>query len=184
MDYGQIAEKEHVSANIVRRSVERYDRRRAALTISELQANQIEILQSNAKEEQAAIRRALTATKRAMMMNEEGNSVEVEVVDHDVALRAFEANTERIMALTPKGGNQTQVNLGMNINNQNKVSVGSFDSYENHLKSVLERRASLGPVPVDAEFADVPDCRVTGGVPADLKEESADEEEEEEQEEE
>lgn len=160
-----IADLDGVDINEVRASILRYDRKRAALTRDEMEARQIEAIQKNAAAQEAAIYRALTAT-RPVTIVENGEETVIREPDYDVQLRAVQAQISMVESLAPRGGSKVQVAI-QNNNGRMRGSSAISDSMEDNLRAVIEKRKQLPTAVIEGNFEDAPDCIVRGSVPDD-----------------
>lgn len=166
MTYEDVAKEDGISPDLVRRSVSTYDRNRSVLTLRELQAVEIGILQANAAREARAIKEALEATKVVQILDElgrpvvskDGVPVRKVVPDHEVRMLAVEKRNEKFVALQPKVGPTT--NIGVNTGVQIQATSPQ-ESYEGRLLRIQEKRKLLmegqDAEAVDAEVEDVED---------------------------
>ena len=154
MTIEEVAVEDGSSVAAVQRSVSTYDRRRSVLTLRELEAVEIGLLQANADQEAKAIREALLATRTVQILDEmgrpvvtkEGVPVRKEVADQDIRLKAVAARRDKLAALQPKVGSTTNIAVGNQVQN----SGGQYDGMESRLLNIREKRGLLAPAAVEA----------------------------------
>jgi len=135
----KVAEDDKVKPETVRDSFLLIETHKTLYSMPVLETNQVEMIMSLQKEERDSWREAFKAKHRDFHETPNGTVV-TEEIDHDTALSASHAITDRIAALQPRS-------KGFNVNVQANASAGASAnagdgkmSFESKLREILQKR--------------------------------------------
>jgi len=149
----EIAKEEAVSLYAVRRSIQVVEQHRALVNVDAALTEQAEVVLSTKESEKAALDEALKAKTEIV----DGKGRKKLIPDHDTRLRASEVITGKITAMQPRPGSQTNVKVGVGVNNQ-APTLSDYATFEDRLRAISERRRQMlgEPKTVEATVEDVP----------------------------